>query len=132
MPDAIDYLETAYEAMLVGSNGLFSGKEWMPLILNEIRPHLAEDDLIDIFMPIVYEFGASPVSVAGQEGVKPTGDLLVGALVMCQDRAILAWSKGMIKLRMFSGVIPYATVQSVAPFTMSTKMEKLLSLEMFT
>lgn len=132
MPQMMDYLNSAFNAMLNGSNALFSGKEWLPLIHSDIKPHLFDDDVVDIFMPVVFEYGGSAASAAGEEKVKPTGELLVGALVTAQDRAILAWSKGMIRLKSFSEVLPYATVQSVAPFTMSTKMERLPAFEVFT
>ncbi len=128
----MDFLNSAFNSMLNSSGNLFSGQEWLPLIHSDITPHLSDDDVVDIFMPVVFEYGGSAVSAAGQEKVKPTGELLVGALVTAQDRAILAWSKGMIRLRTFSEVIPYATVRSVAPFTMSTKMEQLPAFEVFT
>jgi len=132
--DPLVYLESAVNDSLRRGKGFFESLFFEPLISGCVVPNLRSGDRIDLAVPIVVEVGPSADAVGPDAGgkVRPTGKCIPGMIVTLDDRVLLAWTEGIIRMTPRSQVISLADITAVHPFTLTAKMSTIPAAEILT
>lgn len=129
-----DYVTSAANASIKRGGGFFSPKLfeiYMPLIFMDAH----DGDRVDLCMPIVVEVGAShaPVGSGGDpDKYRPSGKLETGIVTTFDDRMLLTWTEGTIRMEPQLVRIPYDAIAEVNTFDLYAKLSKIPALEVLT
>jgi hypothetical protein len=128
------YLESAVNDSILRGKDFFPPLYFQPLLEGCVVPHLRDGDRVDLAVPIVVEAGASQTAVGpDQHGkVRPAGKTHAGMIATLDDRVILAWTEGIIRMAPRSRVIAYADITAVHPFMLTAKLSTIPAVEVLT
>jgi hypothetical protein len=130
---SLAYIESALDDSVERSGGFFKKSFYLTYVRDSVDWRLRDGERCDLAMPVVVEAGSSSAPAGdGATRVKPTGRLHPGLMVTLDDRFILAWTEGSIKMTPNSLELPYADIRQINKFEMSVKMSKLPAFEILT
>lgn len=125
-----DYITSAVNAAIRHGRGFFPSKHfetYLPVVMSQTRAR----DRIDLCVPVVVEEEPreQPADASGVAKYRPTGKLEAGLATTFDDRVLLTWSHGLVRMEPRSITIRLDEIAAVNAFDLYAKLSKVPALE---